>query len=171
MPLSLTPRDHALLLDLEEQGAALAEDLRTWFPSAAALRVRLLRLVRAGYIEVVGHDKGRRVYALGPGGKRHLGINSNWRTRPQEALRQVLWRRCHAHLVAEGYQRAGTWYRGLVFYRHSSHPALAVQVLAARPSTRHIRTLLKQHRQALIREGTVLCVFSPSEFEFPEAGG
>lgn len=169
--MRLTSRDRELLLELKDHGAALAEDLRCWFPSSAAARVRLVQLVRARYIEVVGHYRGHRIFALGPRGKRYLGIRSNWRTRSQEALRQVMWRRCHAQLVAEGYRWIGPWHGGLVLYRGTSGPALAVQVLGARPSTRHIRTLLKQHRQALIREGAVLCVFSPSELEFTKAGG
>ena len=161
MLLRLMPRDHSMLLDLRDQGAALAEDLRAWFPSSAALRVRLLGLVRSGYIGVVGHHEGRRIYGLGPRGKRHLGIRSNWRTRPQEAFRQVIWRRCHARLVAEGYYRAGPWRGGLVLYRGASSPSLAVQVFPTGPSVRHLREIFRRHRSALLRDGAVLCVFSP----------
>ncbi len=157
----LTSRDRELLLNLRDQGAALAEDLRRWFPSSVALRVRILRLVRSGSVEVVGHCRGQRIFGLGPAGKRHLRIRSNWRTRPQEALRQVIWRRCHARLVGEGYRKIGPWHGKLVLYRKSSGPALAVQVFATGPSVRHLRALLKGHRPALIRDGVVLCVFSP----------
>lgn len=160
MSVRLTPRDDSLLLDLKVQGAVLADDLRAWFPSSAAVRVRLLGLVRSGYIEVVGRHGGQRIFALGPRGKRHLGIRSSWRTRPQEAFRQVIWRRCHARLVAEGYYRAGPWRGGLVLYRGTTGPALAVQVFATGPSTRHLRALFKKIRPALIRDGALLCVFS-----------
>ncbi len=159
MSVRLTPRDHDLLLDLKDQGAALAEDLRRWFPSSSALRMRLLQLGRDGYVEVVAHHAGQRIFGLGPGGKRHLGIRSNWRTRPQEALRQMVWRRCHAELTAEGYHRTGPWHGRLMLYRKTSGPALAVQVFVTGPSTRHLRVLLRQHRLALIHEGAVLCVF------------
>lgn len=138
----------------------MAEDLRSGFPSAAALRVRLLELVRARYVEVVANHQGRRIYALGPKGKQYLGIRSNWRTRPQEALRQVMWRRCHAQLVAEGYQRTGPWHGGLVLYRQDYDRALAVQVFVRGPSARHLRALLKRHRAALMRDGAVLCAFA-----------
>lgn len=148
-----------MLLDLKDQGAALAEDLGCWFPSSAAVRMRLLQLGRAGYIEAVGYQGGQRIFGLGPRGKRYLGIRSNWRTRPQEALRQLVWRRCHARLVAEGYKRIGPWHGGLTLYRKSSGPALAVQVFVTGPSTRHLRALLRQHRLALLREGAILCVF------------
>jgi hypothetical protein len=162
----LTSRDHELLLDLKEQGAALAEDLRQWFPSSSALRMRLVQLVRARYVEVVGHHHGHRIFALGPGGKRYLGIHSNWRTRPQEAVRQAVWRQCHAQLVAEGYRRMGPWHGGLVLYRKPSSPALAVQVFDTRPSARHVRKLLRQILPELIREGAVLCLFSPHTLVF-----
>jgi hypothetical protein len=169
MPICVTSRDHQVLPDLKDQGAALAEDLRRWFPSAAALRMRLLRLVQAGYVEVTHHE-GRRIYALGPKGRQHLGIRSNWRTRPQEALRQVLWRRCNARLVAEGYRRVGPWHGGLVLYRKDPRTALAVQVFATRPSTRHVHKLTKETCPGLIREGAMLCLFGshtlpPSRFE------
>jgi len=161
MPVRVTPRDHSLLLELKEHGAALAEDLRRWFPSSSALRMRLLQLVRAGHVEVVGRHGGQRIFALGPRGKRYLGVRSNWRTRPQEALRQVVWRRCHAQLLGEGYRRVGSWHGGLVLYWKAPGPALAVQVFTAGPSARHIRELSRQHRLALVREGVVLRVFGP----------
>jgi hypothetical protein len=154
MTVRLTSRDRELLLDLKEHGAALAGDLRRWFPSSAAARVRLLQLVRAGCIEVVGHHHGCRLFALGPAGKRCFGIHSNWRTRPQEAIRQVIWRRCHAQLVVEG-------------YRKSSGQTLVVQVFATGPSARHLRGLLRQYRPSLVREGAVLCVFSPQTQPLP----
>ncbi len=157
----LTSRDRELLLDLNDHGAALAEDLSPWFPSSAALRMRLVQLARAAYIEVVGHHRGHRIFALGPGGKCYLGIRSNWRTRPQEALRQVEWRRCHTQLLDEGYHRIGSWHCGLVLYRKASGPPVAVQVFTAGPSARHIRALFRRHRLALVREGVVLCVFGP----------
>ena len=167
MSVRLTPRDRELLLDLKDHGAALAEDLRRWFPSSAAARVRLLQLVRAGCIEVVGHHHGRRLFALGPAGKRCFGIHSNWRTRPQEAFRQVIWRRCHAQLVVEGYRRVATWHGGLTLYRKSSGQTLVVQVFATGPSARHLRGLLRQYRPSLVREGAVLCVFSPQTQPLP----
>ncbi len=164
MSVRLTPRDDSLLLDLKVRGAALAEDFRRWFPSSSAVRVRLLRLVRSGYVEVLGRHGGQRIFALAPRGKRHLGIRSNWRTRPQEALRQLVWRRCHAQLATEGYHRVGSWHDGLVLYRKASGPALAVQVFATGPSARHIRALFKRHRPTLVRDGVDLCVFGPQAY-------
>lgn len=161
MTVRLTSRDHELLRDLKENGAALAEELRRWFPSSSALRTRLVRLVRAGYVEVVGYHRGCRIFALGPGGKRYLGIRSNWRTRPQEALQQVTWRRCHAQLVGEGYCRVGSWHGGLVLYRKAAGPTLAVHVFITGPSARYLRALFRRHRPTLVREGVVLCVFGP----------
>lgn len=164
MAVRLTPRDHSLLLNLREQGAALAEDLRPWFPSSSALRMRLVQLVRAGHVEVVGRHGGRRIFALGPRGKRHLDIRSNWRTRAQEALRQVAWRRCHAQLLAEGYRRVGSWHGGFALYRKASGSAVAVQVFATGPSARHIRALFKKHRPTLVRDGVVLCIFGAQAY-------
>lgn len=155
----LTSRDNELLLDLKEQGAALAEDLRRWFPSSAALRMRVVQLACAGYIEVIRWHGGQRILALGPRGKRHLGIRSNWRTRPQEALREVMWRQCHAELAAEGYREIGTWRHGLVLYRKPFGPVLAVQVFATGPTVRHLRTMVAQNRAELLREGAILCVY------------
>jgi hypothetical protein len=161
MPVRVTPRDHSLLLDLKDHGAALAEDLRCWFPSSSALRMRLLQLGSDGYVEVVGHHEGQRIFALAPRGKRYLGVRSNWRTRPQEALRQVVWRRCHSQLVGEGYRRVAPWNGGLALYRKASGPALAVKVFTAGASARYLRALFARHYLALIGEGALLCVFSP----------
>lgn len=169
--MRLTPRDHQLLLDLRDNGAALAEDLRRWFPSPAAARVRLLQLVRAGYIEVVEHHRRRRLYALGRAGKRCYGIHSNWRTRLQEALRQAIWRRCHVQLVGEGYGRMGSLHGGLVLYRSTAGPSLAVQVFTVGPTARHLRSLLRRHRVSLVREGAVLCVFGPQTSRLQRSTG
>jgi hypothetical protein len=159
MTVRLTSRDHELLLDLKEHGAALAEDLCRWFPSSAALRMRLVALGRHGYVEVIGRHEGQRIFALGPRGKHYLGIRSNWRTRSQEALRQIVWRRCHAQLVGEGYQRVGPLPGKLILYRRPAGPALGVRVFGTGPSARHIRAILKKQGPTLVRHGAVLCIF------------